>query len=178
MYRHTSTPSRLTLLATSLVAAGLAGLSGTASAQTETANLDVSATVAASCTISTAALAFGTYDPIVTNASDPLDATGTVTVTCTNGSTTAITLGQGANADGTSTDAAPERRMAAGTDHLSYDLYSDTGRTTVWGNTAPTSVAHTGTGTSTDLTVYGRITGGQNVPAASYADTVVATVTF
>jgi spore coat protein U-like protein len=65
-----------------------------------------------------------------------------------------------------------------GTSFLTYGLYSDAGRATVWGNSATTDVEHTGTGTLTAITVYGRIPSGQNVPAASYSDTVVATVTF
>jgi spore coat protein U-like protein len=61
---------------------------------------------------------------------------------------------------------------------LSYFLYSDAGWTTVWANTVGTGVAHTGTATATAITVYGQVTAGQNVPAGSYSDTVVATVTF
>jgi spore coat protein U-like protein len=41
-----------------------------------------------------------------------------------------------------------------------------------------TGVAHTGTGSATAITVYGQMAAGQNVPAGSYADTVVATVSF
>lgn len=103
--------------------------------------------------------------------------TGTVTVTCTSGSAGVITLGQGVNAD-VGSDAAPVRRMLAGTDYLSYSLYSDTGRTSVWGNTEVTGVARTGTGAADAVTVYGSVAPGQNVPAGSYSDTVVATVTF
>jgi len=47
-----------------------------AHAATATANLDVTATISANCTISTSAVAFGTYDPISANNSTPLDATG------------------------------------------------------------------------------------------------------
>src|SRR6185436_927484 len=43
------------------------------SAATATANLGVSATVTVNCTISTAALAFGSYDPVGTNAAANLD---------------------------------------------------------------------------------------------------------
>jgi hypothetical protein len=42
------------------------GLAGSA-----TANVSVSANIANVCTISTCAVAFGAYDPIVTNASTP-----------------------------------------------------------------------------------------------------------
>lgn len=166
---------RLTAWTVGLLFASAAGLSNAA---TQTANLDVSATVSASCTISTAAVAFGTYDPVVTNATSALDATGTVTTTCTNGSSVTILLGQGANADSGSTDAAPARRMISGTDYLNYQLYSDTARTVVWGNDATTDVAETGTGTAVSTTVYGSVPAGQNVPAGSYTDTVVATVSF
>lgn len=149
-----------------------------ASAGTSNANLTVSASVSANCTISTDAVAFGAYDPIVANAAAALEGTGTVTVTCTNGSATKVTLGQGANADAGSTDEVPLRRMASGGDHLAYFLYSDVARTTVWGNTEGSGVDHEGTGNAVNLTVYGSITAGQNVPAGNYSDTVVATVTF
>jgi spore coat protein U-like protein len=68
--------------------------------------------------------------------------------------------------------------MVNGGNYLSYSLYQDSNHTTVWGDTAGTGVSHTGTGTATNITVYGRVAGAQNVPAATYNDTVVATVTF
>lgn len=169
-----------TPLATTVMGVALAGVLVTAPAQAAeaTANLGVSATVIANCAISTAPVAFGDYDPAVANASAALDGAGTVTLTCTSGASATVTLGQGANADTGSTDAAPVRRMASGANHLAYQLYSDSAGGTVWGNTALTGVAHTGTGSAVDVPVYGRVAGGQNVPAGSYSDTVVATVTF
>lgn len=153
--------------------------SSASQAGTATSNLSVTATVSANCTISTAPVAFGAYDPIVANATTALNGTGTVTVTCTTGSAATITLGQGTNPATGSTDAAPLRQMKdSATDVLAYSLFQDTGRTTVWGNTAGTGVAETGTGTVQNVTVYGAVPAGQNVPAASYSDTVVATVTF
>jgi len=163
------------------LAFGIVGMlvSGQANAATATANLNVTATVSATCSISTTALAFGAYDPIGANNATPLDGTGAVIVTCTNGASAAVTLGQGANAAGGSTDAVPVRRMkdAAGV-FLSYALYQDVAHTTTWGNTAGTSVAQTGSGTASSVTVYGRIAAGQNVASGAYSDTVVATVTF
>jgi spore coat protein U domain-containing protein, fimbrial subunit CupE1/2/3/6 len=166
----------LTLAGTAVLVLGAAS---DIHAATQTANLDVTASVTANCSISTAAVAFGAYDPVVANASADNDATGTVSVTCTSGASTTVTLGQGANADAGSTAAAPVRRMNdGGSNYISYALYSENTRTTVWADTGPTGVPHTGDGTLTALTVYGRITAGQNVPAGSYSDTVVATVTF
>lgn len=153
--------------------------SSEASAGTATANLSVTATIASNCTISTAPVAFGSYDPIGTHASAPLDGTGTITTTCTTGSSPVITLGQGSYSDTGSTDTTPLRQMASGSDRLPYTLYQNSSRTTVWGNTsgsAPAAVA--GTGVAQNFTVYGRIASGLNKPVGSYADTVVATVTF
>ena len=158
------------------VALALSAGSG-ADAATATSNLSVTATVSANCTISTAPVAFGAYDPVSANAATALNGTGTVSVSCTSGASTSVTLGQGANANAGSTAAVPLRRLKdSGTNFLSYALYSDSGRTTVWEGV--TGVAHNGTGTLTNLTVYGQIPAGQNVPAANYSDTVVATITF
>jgi spore coat protein U-like protein len=153
--------------------------SGTQAASPQNADLNVSATVEANCTIATTAVDFGAYDPIVTNLSTDLDAQGEVTVLCTNGASATVTLGQGVDPGPGSTDAAPARRLKHSTaDYLTYILYSDGGHSTVWGNTAGTGVSHTGTGLSTDLHVYGRLAAGQNKPVGTYTDTVVASVTF
>jgi spore coat protein U-like protein len=163
----------------SLAALGVVtSFEGDAKADTATSNLEVTASVSANCTISTAPVAFGAYDPVSANASTPLDGNGTVTVTCTQGATTTITLGQGANSDAGSTDAVPLRRMADGANMMTYNLFQDAGHSTAWGNTGGTGVGHSGTGTSTNISVYGRVPAGQNLPAGSYADTVVATITF
>jgi len=158
-------------------------MSHSAAATTATANLSVTADIANTCTITTANVAFGTYDPVITNASSPKDGTGSVTTTCTTGFATAkITLGQGANFGGGSTAAVPVRRMlqVSGANFMSYTLYQDSGRTTVWGDTSGTSPASlTATGSAQSTTVYGRIPAGQaTLPAANYSDTVLATITF
>jgi spore coat protein U-like protein len=166
-------------LTAAVVAAIAVGAAPSADAGSATANLSVTATVTANCTITTAPVAFGTYDPVVTNATAALNGTGTVSVTCTNGASTTVTLGQGLNAGTGSTDAVPVRRLIdGGTDYLAYTLYSDTNRSVVWGNTSGSGLANTGNGTLQALTVYGAVAPGQNVPAASYSDTVVATISF
>jgi spore coat protein U-like protein len=62
---------------------------------------------------------------------------------------------------------------------INYSLYTDSGRTTVWGNTIGTNtVAGTGSGSSQGLTVFGRIPP-QTTPApATYSDSIIATVTY
>ena len=52
-------------------------------AASKNANLDISASVAANCTITTGPVAFGAYDPVGANAAADLLATGSVTVACT-----------------------------------------------------------------------------------------------
>jgi spore coat protein U-like protein len=163
--------------ATAAIAAALlaAPFAAPAFAATATANLSVTATVTNNCTISTTPVAFGVYDPVVAHASTNLDGTGTVVVTCTKGAVTTVGLGLGSNVTGST-----RRLKDAGTNYLTYELYRDAGRVTVWGTAggallspgaAPSKAART-------FTVYGQIPANQDIPAGTYTDTVVATVNF
>ena len=115
------TPKYRPYLALAGAVAAAVGLFGvTLSAASTSTSLSVTASVNNNCTISTAALAFGAYDPVVTNASSPLDGTGTVTIACTKGATTTIGLGLGSNASGST------RRMTDGSgNYLTYEAYQD-----------------------------------------------------
>ncbi|HJT16836.1 MAG TPA: spore coat U domain-containing protein [Thermoanaerobaculia bacterium] len=140
-----------------------------------TANLNVSASVSAVCTISTAAVAFGAYDPVVTNAAAALNGTGTVTVACTKGASATIDLGNGGNLS------AGSRRMTSGPDFLNYALYKDAARTQVWGTGlagGATLTYNSASKAATNLTVYGTVPGGQDVTVGSYSDVVVATINY
>jgi spore coat protein U domain-containing protein, fimbrial subunit CupE1/2/3/6 len=148
-----------------------------------TANLTVQVQVNANCTISTTPVDFGTYDPVVANASAAKTGSGTVAVACTKSSAPTIGLGVGSNASGST------RRMTNGTDLLTYELYFPTTNaasaacgalTTVWGTSGanlftPTSPPNRNSRT---YNVCGSIAGAQDVSVGAYADTVVATVTF
>lgn len=175
------TTKRFSMKLIPLVSFAAASILHVAAAHAGSANADlsVSASVSANCTISTAPIAFGAYDPVSANASTPLDASGSVSVTCTNGAAATIILGQGSAPDAGSSDDAPLRRMQDGQgNHLAYKLFSDAAMSATWGNSGPSGVAHTGTGMEAQLTVFARVEGGQNVPAGAYNDTVVATVMF
>ena len=144
------------------------------SAATATASMPVSATVTNNCTITTSPVAFGGYDPIATHATANLDATGAVIIACTKGAVTTLGLDTGANVS------AGARRLASSGSFLTYELYQDSGRSTVWGNSGA-ALYNSGTSPSKDartFQVYGRVTGGQDVPAGSYSDTIVATINF
>jgi spore coat protein U-like protein len=144
-------------------------------AASATANLGVSATVANNCTISTSAMAFGAYDPVVANASTGLDGVGTITTACTKGATTTIGLSLGANASGVT-----RRLTNSAGNYLSYEIYLDSGRSTIWGNSGSDllSPAAAPSKAARSFTAYGRIVSSQDVPAGAYADTVTATVNF
>jgi spore coat protein U-like protein len=170
------TRARLLRAAVTAGAATIIGayLAAPSSAATATANLGVSATVTSNCTISTAALAFGNYDPVGANLAADLDSNGTVTVACTKGSTATIGLGLGANPSGS------VRRMTDGTDFLTYELYQDSNRTTVWGNAGADLLSPPAAPSKAprNFTVYGRVVANQDVAAGNYSDTVLATVNF
>ncbi len=69
--------------------------------------------------------------------------------------------------------------MSQSSNLLVYSVYTDNGRTTVWGNsTGVDVVASTGTGAQQSFTMYGRAPAAQTAPAGSYSDTITVTVTF
>jgi spore coat protein U-like protein len=169
----------------SLLFVALAGLAGSAVAgpSPQNANFNVTANIAGSCVVSAADIAFGAYDPVDVNASTPKDASGTVTVRCTKGMSTAVAaLNQGANPTGTSSCAAPDRQMnGGGALRLGYGIYQDAARTTTWGCDAANDLAlpaFTSSITPQVLTTYGRIPAGQDASIGSYTDTVQVSVTF
>ena len=162
-------------LAAAIIIVGTAHFSTSElAAATATASMPVSATVNNNCTITTNPIAFGSYDPVVANDSANLDATGAVIIACTKGATTTLGLDTGANAS------AGSRRVASSGNFLTYELFQDSSRSTVWGNSGG-ALLNSGTSPSKDartFQVYGRVSGGQDVPAGSYTDTIVATVNF
>lgn len=140
-----------------------------------TATMGVNATVASNCAVTTTAVAFGSVN--ITDATAD-DATGTFTVTCTSG------VGWAAAANvGTGTGASfAARKMTNGANLLNYSLYTESSRTTVWGDAATvdtSKVSGTGTGSSQANTIYARVPSGQTgIPVGAYADTVTVTVTY
>ena len=163
------------LLAGSLAVLAVAGAQP-AMAATATGSLSTSATVTSNCVVSTTAVAFGDVD--VTGGSN-VDGTGGLSVTCTSGTAWTATADAGA---GTGASLAT-RKMTKGTDLLTYVLYTDSARTSVWGDgvTAGATGTFTGTGTGSPQasTIYGRVPSGQtSLPAGAYSDTVTVTVTY
>jgi len=154
------------------LAVGLPLVGGVAYAATTTSTFQVDVTIQAQCLINSAStLSFGTQGVLIAN----VDQTSTIVVQCTN--TTAYDIGLDA---GTGTGASvATRKLTGGGATINYRLYSDAGRTTVWGNTVSTdTVSATGNGAAQSYTVYGRIPA-QTTPAPNaYSDTITITVTY
>lgn len=157
------------------VMGALALVAGTAQAATDTATFDVTASVADSCTVAATNLSFGGYDP---NAGTAVDATSTITASCTENTSYELGLDTGNNGANAS---ATTRAMVGGTDgdFLDYEVYTDSGRTTVWNDISGTNtVTQTSAGGDEDHTVYGRIPASQYVIADSYSDTITVTISY
>jgi spore coat protein U-like protein len=167
-----------TLIATALLAFG--GFAMTASAATQVSTFNVTATVINDCIISSTNIAFGNYDPTVATA---VTAQGAITAKCTLGDVVSVGLNQGLTPGTGSSAAVPVRQMINGANNLPYHIYTTSGGTTEWGvGTVGTNEPAAQTSLSVliplTFTTYGSLPAGTNVPAGSYSDTVIATVTY
>lgn len=74
------------------------------------------------------------------------------------------------------------RRLASGASRLAYNIYTDAGYMTVWGDGTGGSVdqgySHLLSLGSASFTGYGRLPQGQFVPSGTYRDSITVTVTF
>ncbi len=141
-------------------------------ASTATNSLPVSLTIAASCTVQSAAnLAFGSQSAISSN----LDASSAIGVVCTNATPYTVGLSAGSGTGAT----VASRLLTNGAATIPYSIYQDVGRTQVWGAT-PSVDAEGGTGTGVVQTynAYGRVAPISAPVAGPYSDTLSVTVTY
>ncbi|MDO8838569.1 MAG: spore coat U domain-containing protein [Parvibaculum sp.] len=133
------------------------------------------------CTVSATGHNFGTYDAIQRNA---VTSSNTVTVRCV-ALVLSVAVSYEIRLSSGSSGSYNQRQMMSGANTLGYNLYTNSSRTTVWGDGTG------GTQTVTDgyllqllfpvtrnYTVYGRIDGGQNAAAGSYSDVITVTVLY
>lgn len=168
---------RLAMLGGSALFAGVS-VHSEANAATANGNMTVQLTVAGTCTVNTATLDFGSTG-LLTSA---IDATSTLSVTCSNTTPYAIGLDNGSNFSSTR-----RMRQGASSNYIGYALYTDSARTVAW-TTASSSTActttgscvlGTGDGTAQSITVYGQVPALGTAPSpGSYSDTVTITVTY
>lgn len=137
--------------------------------------LFAAAAAEAACTISTTAVAFGTYNVF---SASPDSATGRVTYRCTAPRPPLVTI----HLDKGGAPTFNPRQMLRGTEPLSYNLYLDSTRTTIWGDGTGGSQTYTRSNPplnqNINVNVFGRIPAGQDVSAGSYSATVTATIFF
>jgi spore coat protein U-like protein len=127
---------------------------------------------AQSCSASPSGVAFGSVSPIALTA---VNGTGTINITCTwPAATLTPTVLVCLNLTGSS-----PRAMTNGTNQLTYDLYTDSGRTVKWGSAlaggTPLSVTLTkpsGTTQTASVTIFGQIGANQpTVPSVNSSNT-------
>ena len=162
--------------------------SGFAVAATASTTIPVTSAVSKNCQINLGTgIAFVTYDPLVTNLSVALTATGSITVACTKGAT-GMTIGMNNGLH----VAVAQRQMLGGANAgmLQYNVFQPPSNTPGAVCIFPGTTAWTTTGgglltlsaaTSKDTQTYnvcGTIPGGQDVAVDSYSDTITATVNF
>jgi spore coat protein U-like protein len=121
------------------------------------------------CSVTAQNLNFGTQGLLKTQ----VDGSSQLSVTCTSGLPFSISLNGGLS------NAAPaQRKMANGSNSITYGLFQDAARTQLWGSLAGLLASGTGTGLVQRLTVYGRVPAQPTPPAGTYSDTVVMTITY
>jgi spore coat protein U-like protein len=161
--------------------------SAMALAATASTTIAVSATVSQACSISTtSAIVFGAYDPVGTNATAALNATGQISVTCSKGASS-LTVGMGPGAQ----PAGAQRQMKGVLlGLLSYNIFQPPSNVPGLACVFPGTIAWTDTGAglltlgaapSKGARLYnvcGTIPAGQDVAVDSYADVVSATLNF
>ena len=156
-------------------------VSGAAFGGSASGTLSVSATVNTNCTFVNPTLTFTAIDPTAGVAST---GNATLSVKCTKGTTLVdIKLGPGGHQIATS-----KRQLANGAVTIPYQLFTDAGLTTLWGDSATTGIgnklssgfsAFTSVNTAQTFTIYGQILAAdEDVAANTYTDSVAITVDF
>ena len=145
---------------------------GAVLAATATSSFTVQITLTSQCIFSSATptLNFGTQGVLAA----AVDATTTMNVQCTN--TTPYTIGLNAGAGSGATIAA--RKMTNGTATVTYSLYQDAGRASLWGDTGAQLVSGAGNGSPQAFTIYGRAPAQATGAPGVYTDTITATITY
>ena len=143
---------------------------------------------AGACTISSSGLAFGAYQPLsfpgkLVSVERP--STATVSVICTGiaaGGGYSIGLGPGNYGGGDRISSRYLNNTVNGGSLMEYNVYVDSGYTTVWGNGIIGSVFSGSIpvgDSSRTHTAYGKVPAGQNtLKAGSFSDWLTMTITY
>lgn len=137
--------------------------------------LAYSAAVLAVCSVSTSPATFGSYDVF---SSSPLDAEGSITISCNESPQATVVVSIEASPNSGSFD--PRMmKLTTGSDMLEYNFYTDTSRTQIWGDGSGSTFMQTNRVHKKrpwTQPVYGRVPPLQDASAGSYSDTVTVTI--
>ncbi|PHP64587.1 spore coat protein U [Zhengella mangrovi] len=127
--------------------------------------------ITSTCAVQTTnTLDFGSQGLLTSN----VDVTANFDIQCTAGTAYSIGLNAGTTTGGSTTT----RKMTNGSDTIDYEMFSDPGRTTNWGNTAGEVVTGTGTGSTETKTIFGRVPPQTTPGQGTYTDSVTITITY
>jgi spore coat protein U-like protein len=140
---------------------------------------------AVTCTVTTAPLNFGTYDPF---AAANLDVATQATITCTTNRNSGgdFAVVTSAISKGGAPTFSPRQMRNALNNTLDYNLFTTTGRTTIFGDGTSTTATRSGFAFVTNrftpavirVDVFGRVFAGQDASVGAYTDTLNYTITF
>jgi spore coat protein U-like protein len=148
---------------------------------TQTANLYfpflVSATVQKNCSVTANNLSLGSV------AAGAAIASGSSTLSVTCAYNTPYYIGLAPQNVSSTTGAGTMKGTGSNANTVTYQLYSNSGMSTIWGNTATTTtvgngMSGTGTGVATSFTVYAKSTSSTDVQPDNYSDTVQVNVNY
>ena len=143
-----------------------------AQSQTASTTFRVLTKVQAVCDVTATDLDFGTY---TSQGGTPLQGTTLVRETCTPGTTYNVGLSAGTSPGATIN----ARKMVSPSGALNYQLYRDSARSQIWGDTPGTDTeTGVGSGLTTDRTVFGAVPAAQVVPAGDYTDTITVRIYY
>jgi len=158
------------LIGIAVIGMGL-GLAGQALAVPGSeSQFQITASVAGSCTISAGDVVLGDYD-----SGAGVTGTGTISYQCTPNTSPSIGLDSGQYGAGDVT----RRNLFDGAHSLAYQIYSDAGYSSVWGNgtngASPLSVS--GDGNADNASMYIEVFSGQTqLNVGTYTDSVTAEI--
>jgi spore coat protein U-like protein len=163
---RSNVPIGLTAIAGLLLAAGPAAAAESVQGQ----KLLVQALVGQACTVTSASLSFPPYDGAVAG----VEGTGAIQLNCVAPTNVSVKLNGGQNGG----NGEGQRTLKNGSSTLTYQLFTDSTRSSPWLTNTTTVSAGTINGTGS-VPVYGKIAGSQPIGSAGlYTDEVTITLVF
>lgn len=133
------------------------------------------------CTVSSTGVSFGTY---VYTTPSPTNSTGSIQVSCSLLGIVSLLVGYNILLSSGNSGSHSTRQLQNGTNSLQYNLYTNAGRTIIWGdgNSGSSKISDgylLGLGTIVrNYNIYGSILSSQNVPKGNYTDFITVTVNY